>query len=383
MDTEFHQKAFLLLLTLVTVAFFWVLLPYYGAVFWAAILAIIFRPLQRTLLRRLGERRSLAAFISVIVCILLAVLPVTFIALALLNEGARVLQAVQDASASPPEDLAEAVAQLPPWAQQALERFGLGDLGDVRARLGTFAGAAGQFLAAQALAVGENVLGFVVSLGVMLYVLFFLFRDGLGIGRNIRAALPLSDELSRQLLSRFAAVVRATVKGNIIIAVLQGVIGGLAFWALGVPGALLWTVVMIFASMLPAVGAGLVWAPAAIYLFVIGEPFRAGILVVVGAGVIGLVDNLLRPQLVARDTRLPDYVILVSTLGGLSVFGINGFVIGPLIAALFVTVWTLFSDVQNGRRHAPAGAAPLGSAPPASPSLATAPITSALERPGP
>lgn len=358
MDTEFHHKAFLLLLALVTVAFFWVLLPFYGAVFWAVILAIIFRPLQRELLRRLGERRNLAAFLSTLFCILIAILPVIFIAVALLNEGARLLQGLQETPFTPRADFTAVFDSLPVWAQGTLDRAGVGDLEALGARLSALLGAAGQFLAAQALKIGQNALSFVVSLGVMLYVLFFLFRDGLGIGRNIRASLPLSDELSRQLLARFAAVVRATVKGNIIIAVLQGTIGGIAFWALGVPGALLWGVLMIFVSMLPAVGAALVWAPAAVYLFLAGDAWRAAILVLVGTAVIGLVDNLLRPQLVGRDTRLPDYVVLVSTVGGLSVFGINGFVIGPLIAALFVSVWTLFRDEQQGRCLTPAPPVP-------------------------
>jgi predicted PurR-regulated permease PerM len=157
-------------------------------VFWAVILAIVFRPLSaRCCARsasgaasRLSQRAGLRPDRHPA--------PMTLIGVALLNEGARVLQTVQDASVNPPANLAEAFAHLPPWAQQAFDRFGLGDLEDVRTRLASFAGVAGQFLAAQALAVGQNALGFLVSLGIMLYVLFFLFRDGLGIGRNIRAA---------------------------------------------------------------------------------------------------------------------------------------------------------------------------------------------------
>lgn len=184
----------------------------------------------------------------------------------------------------------------------------------------------------------------------MLYVLFFLFRDGVGIARSIRASLPLSDNYSGRLLAKFATVVRATVKGNFIIAAIQGAIGGVTFWLLGIEGALLWGVLMAFLSLLPAVGAALVWAPAAAWLLLGGEVFSGLVLIVVGVGVIGLVDNLLRPPLVGKDTRLPDYVVLVSTVGGLSVFGLNGFVIGPLIAALFVACWELFRDEQ-GRGH--------------------------------
>ena len=185
----------------------------------------------------------------------------------------------------------------------------------------------------------------------MLYVLFFLFRDGRSIGRNIRAAMPLSDEYNADLLARFAAVVRATVKGNIVIAVIQGTIGGVTFWLLGIKGALLWGTLMTFLSLLPAVGSALVWVPAAAYLIITGAALKGIALVFVGVLVIGLIDNVLRPILVGRDTRLPDYVVLVSTLGGISLFGINGFVIGPLIAALFMAAWTLFRDEQAERRR--------------------------------
>lgn len=144
------------------------------------------------------------------------------------------------------------------------------------------------------------------------------------------------------MFDKFSEVTRATVKGNLIVAVAQGSLGGLIFWILDIPGPVLWGVVMTVLSMIPVVGAGLIWAPVAIYLFAIGEWVDGAILAGFGAFVIGLVDNILRPILVGRDTKLPDYVVLLSTLGGFSLFGINGFVIGPLIAALFLTFWEIF-----------------------------------------
>jgi predicted PurR-regulated permease PerM len=159
--------------------------------------------------------------------------------------------------------------------------------------------------------------------------------------------MPLSDRYTRELAAKFAAVVRATVKGNIAIAVIQGTIGGVTFHLLGIDAAILWGALMIFLSLLPAVGAAIVWLPVAVYFFLVGDVWKGAILVAVGGGVIGLVDNLLRPMLVGKDTRLPDYLILISTVGGLSLFGINGFVIGPLIAALFVAVWSLYRDQKD------------------------------------
>lgn len=352
MKASLEEKAFLLLLALVSVAFFWVLLPFYGAVFWAAILAIVFNPVQRELVVRLYGRRSLAALVNVILCIVIAIIPVSIIVGALVSEGAALVQRLQSGQTSLP-GLADAYDALPSWGRHLLERFGISDLDVLRDRLRAAVIFVTQFLAERAVSVGQNTLRLFASVGIMLYVLFFLFRDGPKIGRAIRDSAPLSRDYSKRLLDVFAAVVRATVKGNIVIAIIQGSIGGVAFWALGIPGALLWGVLMTFLSVLPAVGSGLVWAPTSIFLYLSGDPVRGTILALIGVLVISLVDNLLRPYLVGKDTKLPDYVVLVSTVGGLSLFGINGFVIGPLIAALFFAAWTVFRDDWADRKGAP------------------------------
>jgi predicted PurR-regulated permease PerM len=351
LDNQLEHKAFLLLVVLVSLAFFWLLVPFFGAVFWAVILAIVFQPLQTAFDIRFGARSNLAAFLSVIVCIVIAVIPVTAIVVSLVGEIAALVQRVQSGQFDPTAALTEVREALPQWADQGLERIGVDDdFADLRGRIITALQQAGQYLAARILSVGQDTLRFVASIGIMLYVLFFLFRDGRLIARNIRRAMPFGEDYNRALLERFTAVIRATVKGNIVIAVIQGTIGGVTFWALGISGALLWGVLMTFLSLLPAVGSALVWVPTAAYLFLTGVIWKGVVVVAVGVLVIGLVDNLLRPTLVGKDTRLPDYVVLVSTLGGLSLFGINGFVIGPLIAALFIVVWQLFRDERDGRR---------------------------------
>jgi predicted PurR-regulated permease PerM len=341
METQLQQRAFLLLLGLVTLAFFWLLLPFYGAVLWAVILATLFRPLQRALEVRLGRRRNLAAAISVLTCVVLVVVPVTLIVAGLIGQGVALVQRLQTSQFTAPDALAGLYAYLPAWARRAIAEA---DLATVQEQ---FAGAvrqATQYLAAQALNVGQNTLRFLANLGIMLCVLFFLFRDGPRIGLAIRSAIPLSPAVIDALIARFAEVVRATVWGSLIIATIQGTIGGVTFWLLGIGAALLWGTVMGFLSLLPAVGPTLVWAPVAAYLLLSGDYIAGGVLLLVGVGVIGLIDNLLRPLLVGKETRLPDYVVLVSTLGGLVLFGINGLVVGPLIAALFVACWTLFRD---------------------------------------
>jgi len=178
----------------------------------------------------------------------------------------------------------------------------------------------------------------------MTYLLYFFLRDGTAIIDRLVQVLPLGDTRERALFARFAQVVRATVKGTFIIGAIQGFIGGVTFALLGIEGAVLWGVLMAFLSLLPAVGAALVWVPAAIMLFTREEFVSGGILVAVGVLVIGLADNLLRPLLVGRDTRMPDYLILLATLGGLGTFGVSGMVIGPTVWEMFEASFSLQED---------------------------------------
>jgi predicted PurR-regulated permease PerM len=190
--------------------------------------------------------------------------------------------------------------------------------------------------------VGQSTLDFIVSMGVMLYLLFFLFRDGSSLTQRIRSAVPLRAGQRDALLEKFAVVVRAIVKGTVLVAALQGALGGLIFWLMAIPAPVLWGVMMGFMSLLPAIGSSLVWLPVALYLIATGSVTKGLVLIAFGTLVISLVDNLLRPALVGKSTRIPDYLVLITTLGGLSLFGLNGFVIGPAIAAMFIAVWDIF-----------------------------------------
>jgi predicted PurR-regulated permease PerM len=204
----------------------------------------------------------------------------------------------------------------------------------------------GQVLASQAFSFGQGTFEFIVSFFIMLYLLFFFLRDGSELARKVRSAVPLEDSQKRRLQLKFNRVVRATIKGNLLVAITQGALGGLIFWFLDIPSALLWAVLMGFLSLLPAVGAGIVWAPVALYFLFSGAIWQGTVLVLFGVFVIGLVDNVLRPIMVGKDTKMPDYMILISTLGGLAIFGLNGFVIGPLIAALFMSSWSIFIETK-------------------------------------
>jgi predicted PurR-regulated permease PerM len=204
-----------------------------------------------------------------------------------------------------------------------------------------------QYVCTLAVSAGQSAVRFGIMFFVMLYVLYFFLRDGAELLEVIINALPIGDERERELFAKFAEVSRATIKGTIVIGVLQGTLGGLIFWLLGVDAAVFWGAVMMVLSLVPMLGAGLIWAPAAVAMVASGAYMKAALLVLFGVLVIGLVDNLLRPVLVGRDTRMPDYLVLLSTLGGLTMFGVSGFIVGPIIAALFLTLWVMFAKEFN------------------------------------
>ena len=342
-----QDKTFLVLLIAVSVAFAWILWPFFGVIFWATVLAILFAPLHRRFCTMLRRRDTLAAFATTLAVVLIVILPAAIVMILLIQEGVGVYTRIQSGELNFARYFEQILAVLPAWATGMLDRFGIASLADVQARLSAGLTKGIQFLAGQAMSVGQNAAEFVVNFFIMLYVLFFFLRDGRMIAVKLQNALPLDDDLQVNLARKFATVIRATIKGNIVVAIVQGALGGFIFWMLDVRAPVFWAVVMMFLSLLPAVGTALVWGPVAIYLLVTGAVWQGAVLIAYGVLVIGLVDNVLRPLLVGKDTKMPDWIVLISTLGGMVIFGFNGFVIGPVIAAMFMAVWDVVATTRN------------------------------------
>lgn len=328
------------------------MLPFFGAILWAVILALLFSPLQRKLETRLNGKSNLAAMITISFCVLIVVIPVIFVINSIVQEASILLTRLKSGNLDFGQYLQHITDRLPAPVQSLLDKAGwTGDLADIREKLSDFAMNASQFAATQAYSIGQVTIQFAISLCIMLYMLFFLLRDGSWMTQKIYLAIPLSDSQKTGLFEKFSTVIRATVKGNIIVAIIQGMLGGIAFWFYGIQGAVLWGVIMSVLSLLPAVGASLVWGPVAIYFLVTGMIWQGVSLILYGVLVIGLMDNVLRPILVGKDTKLSDWLIMLSTLGGISVFGINGFVLGPLIAAMFIAVWSVLTEARLTHRN--------------------------------
>jgi predicted PurR-regulated permease PerM len=347
--TAIQNVSFFVLVALTTLAFLALIGSFLMPVFWAAVLATVFFPLQSRYVAGFGGRRSVAALATILTIIGLVVVPLFLIGLAMSREAID----LHDQITSGALDLQAPVRflrRITPLATDYVSGFGI----DVEAwvqRLSTSAIAFSQFVASSALGIGQDVLRITALFFLMLYILFFFLRDGSRLVATLIHVLPLGDVRVRQLLTKFAEVSLATIKGTLVVGIVQGAIGAVLFWALGIPAPVFWGTLMTMFSVLPAVGPGLIWLPAAVILLAMGHIVKGIVLIAAGVLVIGLVDNVLRPILVGRDTQMPDYLVLLATLGGLAVFGVSGFVIGPVIAAIFLVVWEMFAQEHTERTN--------------------------------
>ncbi len=344
---RFERWMLLSFIVAATAAMVWITLPFFGAVLWALVVTIVFVPIQEKLALRLGGRRGAAAGLTLLLIIAVVIVPLVVIGSLLVDQAIDTYVRLQSRQLDFSKIFNDVERGLPPWVANLIERYGLGDLDALQRRLSEFLSTGLRAGVTQALAIGSSAFGFFVALGVMLYMTFFLLRDHRKLSRRIGESVPLRPEQRHDLFEKFTVVIRATIKGSIVVAIVQGLIGGIVFWALGIQAALLWGVVMGLLSLLPAIGTALVWVPVAIYLFAIGDVTKGIILVLCGVLIIGMVDNVLRPILVGKDTAMPDWVVLIATLGGIAVMGINGFIIGPVIAAMFIASWAIFTDARR------------------------------------
>jgi predicted PurR-regulated permease PerM len=344
------QKTLLVILVvLVTFGLGALLWHFLQPLFWATTLAAIFYPLQTFFRDKCRGRNSLAAALTLTVIVLAVLLPMALLASAVLSEILTYYARMQAGELDPAAPI-RWLQSMVPSLNIVLARLGI-DLSRLGQDVASGVLSTGRMAAGYALSAGQNVLQFALMFVVMLYVLFFAVRDGEQLVEHLAHALPLGDNRERALMKKFAEVARATIKGSVLIGVLQGTLGGLLFAAMGIDGAVFWGVIMIFLSLVPAVGSALVWLPTALIFIAEGDWVRALIVLAFGVSVILLLDNLLRPRLVGRETRLPDYLVLLSSLGGVASFGFSGLVIGPVIAALFLAVWSMWIAEGESRAH--------------------------------
>ena len=328
----------LLIVTAIALYLCWLMIkPFLGVLMWAAVLVIVFYPIHRRLVQR-TNRPALSALLSCVLVILTILVPVSLVTVAVVSELSGAVQNVQAAINYVLNPTSPVTGRLLAWASRFIDVQRLLSGEYLAEQLGGMSGG----LAGRTLGVIGGVIGAIVQMFFVIFTMYYLFRDGDRIFDTIKNALPLNEDQSLAIMERATEVVGASVYGVLAIAVIQGTLGGLAFWVLGVPSAIVWGVVMTFLSMIPMLGAFLVWVPAAIYLALTGHYVKAIFLVVWGTLVIGMIDNFLRPKLVGGRTRLHELLIFFAVLGGLQVFGVLGIVLGPVVLALAMSLLEVF-----------------------------------------
>src|SRR5262245_15631376 len=340
--TTFRTAFVLILVLAVSFAFLAVAWRFLIPLLLGALLAGLCDPLYRWVTRLFGGRRSLAAGITLLILFVLIIGPLSaFVgvvvkqALAVSNQA---LPWVQEhfgvVSAFNAHDWL--ARRFPALAQYVPEQD---QIVDSAAQL---AKATGTYLVGGATQLTASTATFLINLFVMLYAMFYFLRDGDVILQKVLYYTPLSHGDEVRVLERLRSVTRATIKGTVVIGIIQGTLAGIGLWFAGLGSAAFWGTVMAVLSIVPGIGAALVWLPAVIYLFVTGHKLSAILLLIWCAAVVGTIDNMLRPKLVGKDAKMPDLLILIGTLGGLFLFGPIGFIIGPLICGLFLTVWEIY-----------------------------------------
>lgn len=344
---KIERGGFILFLLLITIGMIAVVSSFLVALLWAALAAILFRSLFQWLLTKTGGRRSLAAGLTMLIITFAVVVPTLVIGSMVVDQASGVYLKMRSGQIDFAQYFQQVRDALPQRLRQAMDNSGISSFEGLQQRISRTLSSSVSQIATQALSIGRNAFAFALTFGVGLYVAFFLIRDGDRLGPSFVRALPLDRDVAKRLVDTFVAVVRATIKGSVIVGLVQGALGAITFWIVGVPAALLWGVLMAIAALLPAIGPAIIWGPVAIYLLATGAVWQGAVVVASGVLVIGLADNILRPILVGRDTGLPDWIVLLTTLGGIELLGLSGIVVGPVAAALFLAGWRILSE-QRG-----------------------------------
>ena len=340
MNQRFRKPFLVILVTVISVAFLAVVRSFLLTILVAAILSVLVHPSYERLVRLFHGRRRLASGATIVVMLVIVLGPVLGLLGVIVNQAVGVTQNLRptvDRLMNEPLYVDELLRGIPGYDQVAPYRQQI-----VRGAANVV-NAIGGFFVSSLSDTTRGTVSFVFHFFLALYTMFFLLTDGPGMRDAILSHLPLSERESALMRQRFMSITRATVRGTLVVGLVQGSLAGLAFWVVGIPQTLFWTTVMVVLSVLPVIGSAIIWVPACIILLASGKVAAGLGLALFCALIVGSVDNVLRPRLVGQDTQMHELVILFSTLGGIATFGIVGFVIGPILAGLFQTSWNIFA----------------------------------------
>src|SRR3989339_68295 len=325
------------LIILLSIAMLYVLRPFIYPIFWASVIAIIFYPVYRKILQKTKKPR-LSSFATVLLVILIIFIPLSLLSIMLVNESIDLYNKVTGSGIfQNPQQVSSWIEHTPfaPYVE------------NIRNDWTTYATKVAQWLSSFVFnsikSITQNSLNFLIMTCIMLYTLYYFFKDGAKMLSRLMHLSPLGGDNESSLYERFTSTARATLKSTLIVGSIQGTLSGILFFITGIEGALIWGVIMVAIAIIPAVGPSIIVIPAGIIMLALGNTWQ-GIVLIVGAGVISIVDNFIRPPLIGKDTQMHPLIAFFSTLGGLLLFGISGFVIGPVIAALYISIMSIYEQ---------------------------------------
>jgi predicted PurR-regulated permease PerM len=344
MDTKKVQNIiFFIILGLVTLLFLYILKPFFTPIFWAAVIASIFTSLYQRLNKKLN-RPNLSASLMLLLIVLIIILPAAIIGSLLISESIQIYNSISTDTSAIENKVQDVLNLL--TSNTTMKKFQM-DQQLIAEKFSEGIKSIANYIFVHLTDLTQNMIVFLVQFGVMIYTLFFFFRDGDRILRKVMTLCPLGEDKSTILYEQFAAMARATLKATIVLGGLQGISGGFIFFLTGIEGYMVWGLLMVLLAILPGIGCAIIWAPAGVIMLLNNHLWEGIAILTFGTLVIGLADNLLRPVLIGTDVEMHPLLIFLSTLGGLIVFGLSGFVIGPIIAALFLTIGEMYDKLYD------------------------------------
>ena len=331
---------FFVILGMVTILFLYLLKPFFFPIFWAAVIAGVFRPLYFRINGKLN-RPNLSTAILFLLIALIILLPAGIVGTLVFNESVRTYATLSPDAKHMDRNLQHLI--------NAISGNPIAELFDINeemlvAKTTEVVQGITKYIFVHLTDLTQNTLGLLIKFAIMLYTLFFFIRDGDRFLRMAMKILPLGMGREKLLYERFIVTARSTLKVTLIIGGIQGVLGGIVFLVTDVEGALIWGLLMILMAIVPLVGCSIIWAPAGILMLLTGHIWEGILILAVGVLVISTVDNLLRPILIGQDVEMHPLLIFLSTLGGIILFGFSGFVIGPVITSLLIAIWEMYEE---------------------------------------
>lgn len=324
------------LIILLGIALLYLLRPFFYPIFWAAIIAVLFHPVYAFINHHL-KFPSISSFICLILVLAIIFLPLTIVAIMLVNQSVHLYNSLVSGGGIP------SVQGVTTFVQQS---FLAPYFATIQETWTTYAANATKTLSglvfSNVKSITQNSVRFFFQLFILFYTLYYFFKDGEHMLKRLMHLSPLGEQYERMLYERFRSTSSATLKSSFVVGGVQGILGGLLFWITGIQGAFVWGVLMTVLAMIPAVGTVLVWLPAGLIMLALGNVWQGLTVLIVGALVISTIDNIIRPPLVGKGAQMHPMMVLFSTLGGIFLFGVSGFVIGPIIAALFLSVMSIY-----------------------------------------